>query len=296
MSRRNRQQQTIHVIEERSAPDDVTEEISELLAGYALNALSEEETAFIDRYLPERPTWQWELASFQRVAGLIAYSSPVHQVPVRARAGILARIDTLASESQAEAIARARPSNGVKARLKQLRNHVPRVAWAAAVPTTIIAVVFIMTSILMQERISEQQSELAQFQQEQVKVNDVLLADNSGQQIVEMVQSNVAPLARGRLFIDRTDNTAMLVVRDMPQPANEQAYVVWMMIGTNPDEYAHMGTLSVDSLGRGQIILDPPDDFSQYPVVRISLESDPQVGYPTGPEVMTGGIGRTTSH
>lgn len=288
-----RQKQHRHDVEERHAPNDVTEEISELLAGYALDALSEEDTAFVDLHLASRPAWQWELSSFQRVSQLIAYSSPLQQVPVRARAGILARIDALAIEEQQEAIARSHSGHGLRHHVRRLKSNIPRVAWAAAVPTTIIAVVFIMTSILMQERISEQQTELAQFHQEQVKVNDVLLADNSEQQVVELIQSSVAPLARGRLYIDRTDNAAMLVVRDMPPAAEGQAYVVWMLIGTDHDEYAKLGELRIDDLGRGQIILDPPDDFNHYPVVRITLEDDATVGVPAGPEVMTGGIART---
>lgn len=278
------------------APEDVTDEVSELLAGYALDALSDEDTAYIDRYLPQRPTWQWELAQFQRISGLIAYSSPPQDVPVRVRAGILARIDALASESQAEAIARHGQEPGFRGTVRRMRTHVPRVAWAASVPATILAVVFIMASILMQDRISEQQSELAQFQQEQVKANNVLLADTSEQQVVDLVQSSTAPLARGKLFIDRQDNTAMLVVRDMPHPADDEVYVVWMLIGKNQNEYAHLGELTVDTFGRGQKILEPPDDFNHYPVVRITLEPAGDAGVPTGPEVMTGGILGTSSN
>lgn len=278
------------------APDEVTPDVSELLAGYALNTLTDEEKTYIDQHLDSRPAWQWELAGFTRATGLLAYASEPQQVPVRARAAILARIDALAIESHEEALARSNPPRGLRPRLRRLRPHVPRMAWAAAVPATLVAIVFVMASIVMTDRIAEQQNELAAFQQEQVKVNDLLLADNGGQQVVELVQSNVAPLARGRLYIDRHDNSAMLVVRDMPPPANEQVYVVWMLIGTNHDEYAQMGELSVDPLGRGQKLLDPPDDFNHYPVVRITIEPTIEVGIPTGPEVMTGGIASSSSN
>lgn len=280
----------------RPAPDEVTEEISELLAGYALNALSDDDLEFIEQHLPDRPAWQWEFAGFKRTAGVLPYAAEPQVVPVRARAAILARIDALAMESQTEVIARDNPRSGLHARLHHIRPHVPRVAWAAAVPVTVIAVVFIMTSILMQDRISDQQDELAQFQQEQVKVNDLLLADNSGQQVVELVQSSEAPLARGRLFIDRNNNSAMLVVRDMPKPPEGQVYVVWMLIGSNHDEYAHLGELTLDDLGRGQLILEPPDNFDRYPIVRITAETSADTGYPRGPEIMTGGISSSISH
>ncbi len=271
-------------------PDTVSEEISELLAGYALHALSEEDAEFVERYLPDRPAWRHELARFQQTAGMLPYASEPMDVPVRAKAKILERIDALAIESQEEALARANSPLGVVRRIGQVRNHIPKVAWAAAIPTTALAVIFIMASILMQERITEQQNELAAFQQEQVRAGDVLLADNNRQQVVEMVQSSAAPLARGRLFIDLDENTAMLVVRDMPQPDEGQHYEVWLHIGSGLNEYARLGELAVDSLGRGQMILQPPDNFDHYPVVRITLEASDSSGPPTGPEVMTGGI------
>lgn len=276
----------------RAAPDEVTGEIADLLAGYSLNALSDDETLFIEKHLPQRPQWRLELSGYKRVAETLAYASPPHKVPVRARAAILARIDALTIESQEQALADHRASGQVRSRFRNWRSHVPRVAWAAAVPVTTIAIIFIMVSIVMQDRLTDRQAELAAFQQERGRANGVLLADNEGQQVVEMVQSNAAPLARGRLFIDRTANTAMLVVRDMPPPGDDNVYVVWMLIGSNHDEYAQMGTIEVDDLGRGQKILDPPDDFDHYPVVRITVEESDEAGFPSGPEVMTGGIGR----
>ena len=274
----------------RHAPKDVTEEISELLAGYSLNALAPEDSDFIDRYLDERPAWQAELAGYERVSGLLAYANPPQQVPVRARAGILARIDALAIESQEEARARSQPSIRVGERWRRWKRSAPKLAWAAAVPSTILAIIFVMTSIVMQDRISEQQGQLAAFQQEQSKATDVLLADNSRQHVVELVQSSAAPLARGRLYIDQRNNTAMLVVRDMPQPDEGQVYMVWVLTSMINEEYAHLGTLEVDQFGRGQKILDPPDSFNRYLNVRITIEQSDDLGVPTGPEVMTGGI------
>ena len=272
----------------RHAPKDVTEDISELLAGYAVNALTPEESDFIDRYIEDRPAWQAELAGYERVSALLAYANPPQQVPVRARAGILARIDALAIESQEEAHARSQPGVRIRERWQRRKRSAPKLAWAAAVPSTIVAIIFVMTSIVMQDRISEQQGQLAAFQHEQSKANEVLT--NNRQHVVELVQSSAAPLARGRLYIDQRNNTAMLVVRDMPQPDDGQVYMVWVMTNTINEEYAKLGTLEVDQFGRGQKILDPPDNFNRYLNVRITIETTDDPGLPTGPEVMTGGI------
>ena len=276
---------------QRRAPKHVTDDISELLAGYALNALSSEDAAFIERYLELRPAWQAELARYERASLLLAYAAPVQQVPVRARAGVLARIDALAIESQEEALARSQPAPAIWLRLRNRKRNVPKIAWAAALPTTLLAIVLIMSSIIMQDRISDQRGQLAEFQQEQSKATDVLLGDNSsGRDVVDLVETRAAPFARGRLYVNRADNTAMLVVRNMPRPDEGQVYVVWVSTNTVHEEYARLGALDVDDLGRAQKILDPPDSFDRYLNVRITIEESDDVGIPTGPEVMTGGI------
>ncbi len=271
---------------QRNALKAVTEEISELLAGYALNALSPEDTEFIETYIDDRPEWQAELAGYARVSELLAYASPPQHVPLRAKAGILARIDALAMESQEEARARALPPIGLRERWRRWKLSVPKLAWAAAVPSTVIAIIFIMTSLVMQDQISEQRGQLAVFQQEQSQATDVLLADD----VVELVETSAAPLARGRLYIDRHDNTAMLVVRDMPPAAEGQMYIVWVLTDAVREEYAGLGVLEVDQFGRGQKILVPPDSFNRYIDVRITVESREDLDLPTGPTIMTGGI------
>lgn len=268
-----------------------TDEISELLSGYALDALSPDDSEFIERYLEQRPAWQAELARYEAVSGLLAYSSPSQQVPVRVRAGILARIDTLAIESQARALAESQAPPGIRGRLARRKRSIPKLAWAAAVPSTLLAIVFVMSSIVMQDRINEQRGQLAAFQQEQGKANEVLLADNpAGQHVVELVETSAAALARGRLYIDRIDNTAMLVVRDMPAPGEDRVYVVWVLADSIAEEWAQFGALDVDAFGRGQKILDLSDDFNRFLNVRITIEESDDVGVPTGPEVMSGGI------
>lgn len=292
MSRRHGQQSKREAPDslKRRAPKEVTEEISELLAGYSIDALSPEDSDFIDRYLDDRPAWQAELAGYQRVSGLLAYASPPQPVPVRARAGILARIDALAIESQEEARARSQqPRARLGERWRQWRRSAPKLAWATAASSTIVAVAFVMATIVMQDRISEQQGQLAQFQEEKSEASKVLSTENSRQHVVELIQSSAAPLARGRLYIDQLDNTAMLVVRNMPQPAEGEVYMVWALTSA-VDEYARLGTLEVDEFGRGQKILAPPDSFNHYLNVRITIEPIDDVSIPTGPEVMTGGI------
>lgn len=292
MARRHEQQLKDGAAEgpERPAPMGVTEEISELLAGYSIHALAPEDTEFLERYLAVRPEWQTELAGYEHVSNLLSYASPPQQVPVRARAAILARVDALAIESHEEARARAHPRQQLRIRWKRWRGNVPRLAWAAAVPSTIIAIIFIMASIVMQARLSDQQAELAAFQQEQSKATDVLLAENSGRRVIELIQSSAAPLARGRLFIDQHANTAMLVVRDMPSPGDGNVYMVWVLTGAMLNQYQAIGTLDIDEFGRGQKILDPSNGFNNNLLVRITIEPADDQGIPSGPDVMTGGI------
>lgn len=279
-------------------PDEPTEEISDLLAGYALGALSPDEKDFIERNLPRRPAWQRELEQYQSVADALPYAVEGQAVPVRIRASLLAKIDTIESdiplaanapEAQAPSPAKTRPVE--PSRLWVWLRRAPRVAWAAALPSTVVIIVFVMYMVIMQDKINDQQIELASYQQDQTDTISVLTSDAIDQRVVELVESNEAPLARGRLFIDSQANSAVLVARDMPDLEEHEGYVVWMLTDVNADEYVPIGILEMNDRGTGRLTIAPPDPFGQYVAISITREADPEsADVPSGPEVMSGGL------
>ena len=129
-------------------PDVPTEEISNLLAGYALGALEPDEHDFIARNRPRRPAWRRELETYREVANQLAYAPDMIDVPVRVRAAVLAHIDAIESDIPLGS------NIGWNATLPMLlppephspaggwKRRLPRIALTMAVPATVVPLPF----------------------------------------------------------------------------------------------------------------------------------------------------------
>lgn len=277
-------------------PDVPTEEISDLLAGYALGALEPDERDFIARNLPRRPAWRRELETYREVANQLAYAPEAIDVPIRARAAVLAQIDAIESDipigsnvawnATLPALLSVEPQTQPGGWPRRL----PRIAMTVAVPAIVVAIIFAMYTVIMHDQFSEQQDELAAYQEVQGNTVEVLTSDSQSQRVIELVETRQAPLARGRLFIDYHANSAMLVARDLPRLPDDQTYVVWMVIDTVANEFARVGVLEVNETGTGQLIINPPDAFDRYLTVTVTREDENDTHKPSGPEVMAASI------
>jgi hypothetical protein len=273
-------------------PEQPTDEISNLLAGFALKSLAPDEAAFVARQLPRKEAWRDELDGYRAVAQTLPYMAEPQDVPVRIRAGILARIDEIESQvPESVKVRRARLREAATQPQPSRTRRLARIGLATALPATMVAIVFVMYTVIMQGRINDQQSELASYAAEQRQAAEILTQpDGDLQQVIQMVVTNAAPLSRGRLIIDAQSNSGLLAVRNMPQLAEDEVYVVWVVPDTVNREFASLGMLKIDELGAGQLILTPPDAFERYLNITITRETDPNVTHPTGPEVMSSGI------
>lgn len=276
-------------------PEQPTDEISKLLAGFALKSVAPDEAAFIARQLPRKEAWRAELDGYRAVADTLPYLAEPQDVPLRIRAGLLASIDEL--ESQVPQSVKARreqlraEAERATFRPTPLRARWPKIAMATALPATLVAIVFVMYTVIMQGRINDQETELASYAEEQRQAAEILTQpDDDLQQVTSLIVTNEAPLARGRIFIDAASNSGMLVARNLPQLAPGELYMVWLSLDRINGEFAGLGVLQIDELGAGQLILTPPDAFERYHTVTVTRETDPAVTRPTGPEVMSSGL------
>lgn len=278
-------------------PDNPTDEISELLAGFALGALDREEHDFIARNLPRRPRWRQELAEYRRVATALAHVPEEQDVPLRARAAVLAEIAQLESSvpigpqrtDSAPASTHTATDERPDTRRQGWKRAVPRIALAGAMPVVVVAIVFALHTVIMQGQMTEQQNELAEFAQRQEDTIDVLLSETQAPTMVELSATNEAPLARGRVFADPSQDSALLTVRFLPDLSDDQHYVVWIAGERNPPEYIRMGELKLGENDGGQITL-APTNLGQRVFVFITRESAPDNDQPQGPVVMSGGL------
>jgi hypothetical protein len=260
--------------------------VASLLGGYALGALDPDETELVARHIQSCPTCRAELDAYEQAAGLLPYASPVRPVPVRARAALLGRLDRIGTTNPERLIVIRPPAKqGPLRRWWQRRPALQRVAAFSAVPLALVlGVVMIMANI-----INDQQQELSQMQAEQGDGIELMAKADKPSAQATFIPSGSASQTRGKLLVDRTTNEAMILAVGLPQLDESQQYVAWLQIkGTN--EYARVAVLETDDAGRAQHIIEPVDSIDNYDMVIVTVESNPEVYMPTGPEVMSAAV------
>ncbi len=279
-------------------PEVPTTEISEMLAAYALGALDQEEREFITRNLPRFPAWQKELDSYRIATTGLAHAAEPQDVPLRVRAALLSEVDAIESNVPLKHYRKAAwnatlpplelPEPATPAR--NWKRTIPRIALITSMPATVVAIVFAMYTIIIHDQITEQQNEIAEFQQAQEQSAGVLVVPPDNRQVIDLIASGDAPFARGSLFVDQGENAAMLVARDLPAINQDEQFVVWVQTGLDNNEFVKIGVLDPNETGTAQIVIDPPDLFERYSNVLVTREADPESNLPSGPSILTAGI------
>jgi hypothetical protein len=262
-----------------------------LLGLYALGTLDPDELEVVTRHVQSCASCRTELAGYDEIIGLLPYSSPQQQVPIRARAGLLARLDEIGTSNQQQmivlpAIPREKPQ-----RLPWLRIPAsPKMMAFAAVPLVLIlAIVGIMANV-----INDQQEQIATIESEQAAEKDavdkVLLGTDGSEQPAQatFISSISASGARAKLIVNHETNSALILARDLPV-TDDASYVAWLRLST-PNEYARAGVLVVAPDGRASLSIEPHDAIQNYTEVIVTLETDVEATAPTGPQIMTAAV------
>lgn len=271
---------------------DASEHPTALLGLYALGALDSDEIEYVTRHIHSCDYCRTELAAYDDVIGLLPYSIPAHQVPLRARAGLLSRIDQIGTTNEDQLIVLPAIPKDPAPRMPWLRIPAsPRMMAFAAVPLALIfAIVGIMANV-----INDQQHQIATIESEQAAEKEafdkVLLGVDGDEQPAQatFISSTSAHGARAKLIVNHETNSALILARDLPLTDGEAQYVAWLRM-TAADEFAKAGALVVSDDGRASLSVEPPDAIQNYTEVIVTLETDPNAPEPTGPQVMTAAV------
>jgi hypothetical protein len=274
-----------------SEEDETVEHPTALLGLYAVGALDSDEVEYVTRHIQSCLSCRAELADYDEVVSLLPYAAPIQQVPIRARAGLLARLDEIGTVNQEQMVVLPAIPKETPKRLPWLRVPAsPRLMAFAAVPLAlIIAIVGIMADV-----INEQQQQIATIESEkaaeQEALDKVFLGTNGEEQPAQatFISSTSVSGAQAKLIVNHETNSALILARGLP--ATEGTYYVAWLRMINADEFARAGSLIVSEDGRASLSVEPPDTISNYTEVIVTLETDPEASEPAGPQIMTAAV------
>jgi anti-sigma-K factor RskA len=270
--------------------------IDELLAFYALGALTDEEREQVEAYLAEHPEAQAQVKELELAAAALPYGVPPIEPSDQTKKELMARVtadqrirSTHRSTASRRAVSRSESRSGVFA---------PFAFSAVSLVIAAFAVIFMLS---LNRQVSNLQSEVA------VLRNALVAQENTVKQLNEAIEqvnaklpqatpqrllttftikgTTAQPNAHAQLMTDPNSQSAVLVVSGLePLPAGK-TYQIWLIEGDTPKS---AGLLKVDASGAGVSILTPQETISSFHALGVSIEPEKGSAQPTGDIVLLG--------
>lgn len=256
-----------------SSPEQ-PDEITELLAAYALDALTPDERARVQRLLVEQPAFRQSLNELRASADLLPYGLDRPTLPPEWRQRTL---DYALGRRSRTAV---QPLSQQPTRRWQ--------AWFMAL-SSIATVLFIAVLVLL-SFVNHVRGELAIVTQQRDQAQSLAATAQASAQQVASVLANPAPLVtlsgesgQGAVFRDAAGNVVLIAA--LPSLADNQVYQLWLIEdGAAP---VSGGVFTVDARGYGVLAL-PDESVRRGTTLAITAEPAPGSPVPTGAILIAG--------
>lgn len=239
------------------------EELQELLALHALDALDPREAAELEAHLATCESCPAELDGLRASAGAIGLAVDPVAPPPDLRARILAQV---MEQSPAE----RRTAEVIRPPARFWRP----VAAIASLAAAAVIVVLSMYAWGLAERVRTIEGQLT----EKRNLADFLSSPDTA--TIVLAGTNEAPKARLKLAYDRSSGHAVLFGYDLPQPPQGKAYQIWFITGGKP---LPGRVFDPGPAGKGWWPEQVPADGRDASVFAVTLEPADGVSSPTGP-------------
>ena len=254
--------------------EDTHEAMRELLAGYVLDALEEEEAVVLARHLESCAVCQAELSSLQNAVDFMAQGVPQLAAPERLRARVVPPTNAPAAvvptmERLPRHLAVPMPNIAIP-RVRSLSLRVASLA--AAVALVLLSAITLATV----NTVRQQDTELAESR----AALGLLTSTETENNRLERDASWLPADAHGHWFHRSGVDTQVVVGEWLPTPPAGQHYEVWMHL---PSGWVDEGTIHVDRSGYGRLVI-LGSDGERVSELRITLEAQRASG--PGPDTM----------
>lgn len=272
-------------------------ETAELLALYALSALSESECAEVESHLVACPSCQARLADEQATLAEVARLAPASAMPIGMRERTLTH--ALAVRAPIPPEGWVQPDDALPAsirvprqpqrsappqRLTLARRLSPRWQRRLLALAAVLVLVLLPWNVALQLQLAHQQVATQQSQQTQQALAAILASPQLG---VYRLAGTRDASAIGHLYVDPVNGHVAIVASNLPQLDASRTYQAWLN---------HAGTRTSvgifrPSKGSSAVLVGTlPQRLSYYSFLGITVEPSGGSPHPTGPNVMLGAL------
>ncbi len=257
------------------------ERIEDLLALYALGALTDEERAQVDAYVADQPEARAQLAELIRAAAALPFAATPVEPPASLKAALMDRVRADARARSSSTAVRP-PLSPVSRLVASLRGSLALPALAGA--SVLIAVAAGVWALALSAEVGRLCDETAALRRDLARQAEVIAQVSSpGVRVMAIAGTDHQPAARGQLFADPNARSAVLVVADLLPLPEGQVYQFWLIRGETP---VSAGTFEVDERGRALLPVTSDQAVGSFDAMGVSIEPDGGSPQPTGDIVM----------
>ena len=246
------------------------EQFADDLALYALNALSGEERANLEKHLATCSSCKLELEQLRGDGALLALSTLGPKPPLRSRQRLL------------DAVAKDVPTTAAPR-----RSWWGVLGWAATAAVIVFAASLWKENAALKENISTLRSLASQQTLELERVRSVASAITDPQvQHFTLVSVKTPPQPQGKAFYLRNRSNLVFVANNMPPLPPQKAYELWLIPAQGAPIPA--GIFKPNSHGSATVVNPPLPAGTEAKAFAITVENESGATTPTMPIVMMG--------
>ena len=257
----------------------MAENIEELLAFYALEALNEAERLKVEDYLASHPGAKASLAGSNHVVAALPHDAePVEPSPA-VKKKLMERV---------HGDAQTRFGSNGRSHMRHIMLPGPgsRLPQALAALCLLIAIAAGAWALSLNREIGQLKTQVAVLKQEVDNTGTVLAHLTSPQaRAFAITGTDQQPSARGQFIADANSGSSVLVVSGLEPLTAGQTYEFWLMKDTRA---VPAGLFTVDQQGRAILQVPQNSGAPAYNAIGVSIEPEGGSQQPTGTVVMLG--------
>ena len=230
----------------------------ELLAGYVLGDLDENELAWLNQQLVANPQLEEEIKQIQETLALMPYGLSSEKPSNDLRSNILASVSQKSKKSTISPFK---------------RNKLP---WLIVAITTLTTILFGFSSYQLRQQLALKETELLQQQE----LTALLRQPNNRLMALKGVETSTTS---GSLFIIPEEKKAILVLQNLASLPEDKVYRLWAV-----SQGKKTGCINFKPDEKGGVAVElSPQELTNAQSVLITVESQPDSFQPTSKPVIT---------